>query len=177
MNVEDMEREELPKKWKREESLNEWEKEWFEKEKGIIELEIKLLDKPKEEDEIKKIKKKKRELKKMKHLKKYNWLSDPSLHWSEKVFHFSTLVCGFIILFFSLFLLCKIANNKDIQGISSIASVVVLMILIIFSFLCISGRGLETAEKLRNRIEKAELIKLWGLTIKGFHKEEVGKNG
>lgn len=113
----------------------------------------------------------KKRLRELKDLRRDNWVTDPTLAKWEKFFHSLTLVCGFCLLGLTSFLLFDVAR-RDIKGASSIVLIVVLMILIIFSFFCISGRGVEIVEKLKERIETAELIKLWGLTIKGFHKNE-----
>ncbi len=98
--------------------------------------------------------------------KKDNWVTDPTLNWSEKTFHGLVFGFGFGLLSFVLKLLWDV-THRDIQGIGSTALVVVLMLLIIFSFFCISGRGVDTVEELIKRIKTAEIIKLWGFTIKG----------
>ena len=158
--------------------LEKWKPKRYQIEDKILELQIekiKLLDESKEKDKIKTIKQKekyyKKILKKLKCLRKDNWATDPDLPRLEKAFHWLVFVFGIILLVFALKLLWLVVD-KNIQGVGSMVSVVVLMILIIFSFLCISGRGLETVEKLKNRIENVELVKLWGFTIKGFHKNE-----
>lgn len=159
--------------------LKEWKPKRYQIEDEVIKLEMnkmELLGKPEEKDKIEiieqRIKQCEKILKKLRCLRKDNWLTDPDLPWSEKLFHLLTWVCGFIILFFTLSLLWRVATKGEIQGIGLIALVVVLMILIIFSFLCISGRGLKTVEELEGRIKEAELIKLWGFTIRGFHRDE-----
>lgn len=157
--------------------LKDWKKIQHQVEDEIVNLQknkIELLGKSKEKDKAEAIKEKEKQykeiLKELKCLRGDNWVTDPNLSWQEKTFHYLVFVSGIILLKFALVLLWHVVD-KDIQGVGSIASVVVLMILIIFSFLCISGRGLKTVEELEGRIKEAELIKLWGLIIKGFHKD------
>lgn len=112
------------------------------------------------------------ELKKLK--KKPNWVSDETLHWSEKAFHGTVVGFGVLLLSIVLKLLWDVAH-RDIQGIEPVVLIVVLMLLAVFGFFCISGRGVEVLERLRDKIVKAELVKLWGFTIKTSPSEKEKK--
>ena len=105
--------------------------------------------------------------------KTLNWVSDTTLHWSEKAFHAATLLLGGLLFFIMLKLLWDLAHTS-IQGAGTAVLAVVFMLLIVFAFFCISGRGVLTMEHLRGKIENAEYIKLWGLVIKtGLPKDDA----
>ncbi len=103
-----------------------------------------------------------------------NWVSDKRLHWSEKAFHTTVLGFGVLLLGVTLKSLWDMSHG-DIQGGAAIALVVVLMLLTVFGFFCISGRGVEVIEHIRDKIERAESIKLWGFNIRVSPPEEEEK--
>jgi len=101
--------------------------------------------------------------------KEDNWVTDPKLNWAEKTFHGLVFVFGILLLIIVLKLLWDV-GHRDIQGAGSIALIVVSMLLVMFSFFCISGRGVDILEQLRKKIIVAESIKLWGFVIIGSSK-------
>jgi len=97
--------------------------------------------------------------------KEDNWVTDPKLNWSEKTFHGLVFVFGILLLIIVSKLLWDV-GHRDIQGAGSIALIVVFMLLIMFSFFCISGRGVDILEQLRKKIIVAESIEFYGFAVK-----------
>ena len=118
-----------------------------------------------EKDCNKTIRKIVQELESLRDKGKRNWVSDETLHWSEKTFHTTVLGIGALLLGVTLKSLWDM-SHRDIQGGATIALVVVLMLLTVFGFFCISGRGVEIVEHLKDKIKKAESISLWGFNIR-----------
>lgn len=106
--------------------------------------------------------------------KKRNWVNDETLHWSEKAFHTVVFGAGIFILGVALRSLWDLAHSS-IQGAGTVVLAVVFMLLVVFGFFCISGRGVEVVELLRDNIEKAEYIKLWGFVVKTRLPKEKAK--
>ena len=106
--------------------------------------------------------------------KKPNWVSDETLHWSEKAFHTAVLFLGALLFIVVLKSLWDLAHSS-VQGATTVVLAVVFMLLVVFAFFCISGRGVEVMERLRDKIEKAEYIKLWGFVLRSRLPREEAK--
>ena len=106
--------------------------------------------------------------------KKPNWVSDETLHWSEKAFHAAVALLGSLLFAVVLKSLWDLAHDSAHGAVTAVLAVV-LMLLIAFAFFCMSGRGVEVMERLRDKIENAEYIKLWGFVLRSRLPREEAK--
>lgn len=96
--------------------------------------------------------------------KKRNWLTDPRLPVSEKAFHISVLVAGWVIFVFAICLL-KGLSNSTAQAAATVTLSIVSFLLIVFAFFCISGRGIQVLADLMKFSKTANHIKTLGIEM------------
>lgn len=96
--------------------------------------------------------------------KKHNWVTDPYLPRSEKVFHFLVLVAGWIIFILAIYLLVVLTHSTT-QGATTVVLSIVSFLLVLFSFFCISGRGLQVLTDLMEFSKTANHIKTLGIEM------------
>lgn len=96
--------------------------------------------------------------------KKPNWLTDPSLPLSEKVFHFLVFAAGWIIFGFAVHFLWVFTHSTT-QGATTVALSIVSSLLVLFSFFCIPGRGLQVLADIMEFSKKANHIKILGIEM------------
>lgn len=96
--------------------------------------------------------------------KKPNWLTDPSLPLAEKVFHFLVFAAGWIIFGFAVHFLWVLTHSPT-QGATTVALSIVSFLLVLFSFFCVSGRGLQVLADIMEFSKKANHIKILGIEM------------
>jgi len=97
--------------------------------------------------------------------KKDNWVTDPCLPCSEKVFHGSVLVAGWIIFVLAICLLVALTRPTAQQGATTVALSIVSFLLILFSLFCISGRGVQVLADLMKFSKTANHLKTLGIEM------------
>ena len=97
--------------------------------------------------------------------KKHNWFTDPTLPKSEKFFHGSVLVAGWIIFILAICLLVALTRPTAQQGATTVALSIVSFLLILFSLFCISGRGVQVLADLMKFSKTANHLKTLGIEI------------
>lgn len=101
--------------------------------------------------------------------KNYNWFTDPKLSKSEKNFHGSVLVAGWIIFVLSVCLLATLTHSVvqgTAPGSATVALSIVSFLLILFSRFCISGRGVEALTDLMKFSNTANHLKTLGFEMR-----------
>lgn len=96
--------------------------------------------------------------------KRPNWFTDPSLPRSEKVFHCSVLGAGWTMFFFAMYLLVVLSHSTT-QGAATTALSIVSFLLVLFSFFCISGRGVQVLADLMEFSKEANYVKILGIEM------------
>jgi len=96
--------------------------------------------------------------------KNWNWFTDPSLPLSEKAFHISTLVAGWIIFVFAIYLL-KNLTRSTVHAPATVTLSIVSFLFILFSLFCISGRGLQVLTDLMEFSKRANHLKTLGVEM------------
>jgi len=100
--------------------------------------------------------------------KKPNWVTDCTLPKSEKFFHFSVLIAGWIVFFFAIgFLIVLVWSTAQgtAPGPATVALSIVSFLLLLFSLFCISGRGVQVIADLMGFSKKTNYIKTLGFEM------------